>query len=108
MRFDGFDWDAGNRLKCVKHGVSVLEIEAVFHGHPAVYPDLGHSDHERRSKVIGRLQSGHWVFLVFTLRHRDGGTFIRPISARFMHAEEVAYYEKDTIRTEAHSDHDDR
>jgi uncharacterized DUF497 family protein len=27
MEFDGFDWDAGNREKCRKHGVSTAEIE---------------------------------------------------------------------------------
>ena len=27
----GFDWDAGNRAKCQKHGVSVAEVEEVKH-----------------------------------------------------------------------------
>lgn len=27
---DGFDWDAGNRDKCQKHGVSIPEIEHVI------------------------------------------------------------------------------
>lgn len=27
---DGFDWDAGNRDKCQKHGVSIPEIERLF------------------------------------------------------------------------------
>jgi uncharacterized DUF497 family protein len=31
---------------------------------------------------------------VFTLRIRGGESFIRPISARFMHAKEIDYYEK--------------
>lgn len=32
----GFDWDDGNREKCVAHGVSIAEIEGVFRGEPAL------------------------------------------------------------------------
>ena len=32
MQVAGFDWDDGNREKCRKHGVSLAEIEALFHG----------------------------------------------------------------------------
>ena len=38
---DGFDWDAGNRDKCQKHGLSIAEIEAFFLKNPKVAPDLG-------------------------------------------------------------------
>jgi uncharacterized DUF497 family protein len=34
MKFDGFDWDSGNRAKCQKHGVSIAEIESLFLGTP--------------------------------------------------------------------------
>jgi hypothetical protein len=27
---DGFDWDAANREKCSKHGVTIAEIEALL------------------------------------------------------------------------------
>lgn len=37
---DGFDWDAGNRDKCQKHGVSIAEIEAFLRGDPKVAPAL--------------------------------------------------------------------
>ena len=30
-RVSGFDWDEGNKSKCQKHGVSIAEIEALFH-----------------------------------------------------------------------------
>jgi uncharacterized DUF497 family protein len=40
---DGFDWDAGNRAKCRKHGVSITEIEALISANPRVAPDLKHS-----------------------------------------------------------------
>jgi hypothetical protein len=35
------------------------------------------------------------VFLVFTVRLKGGRRLIRPISARYMHAKEVASYEKE-------------
>ncbi len=53
MDFQGFDWDAGNREKCCKHGVSVREIEALFRGRPSVEPDLAHSALEYRFRAIG-------------------------------------------------------
>jgi hypothetical protein len=91
----GFNWDAGNRDKCRKHGLSQAAIEALFHGSIAVYRDPGHSRHEERLKAIGKTDDGRDVVIVFTLRDRGGQTLIRPISARYMHAKEVANYEKE-------------
>jgi uncharacterized protein len=34
MKFDGFDWDAGNASKGQKHGLSLAEIESVFLNEP--------------------------------------------------------------------------
>jgi uncharacterized protein len=34
------------------------------------------------------------MFVAFTFRERDGATFIRPISARYMHKKEIEAYEK--------------
>ena len=34
MDADGFDWDAGNRDKCQKHGVARAEIEALLLARP--------------------------------------------------------------------------
>ena len=34
------------------------------------------------------------VYIALTLCHRDGETFIRPISVRYMHNKEVEHYEK--------------
>lgn len=91
---DGFEWDRGNRVKCREHGVSVREIESIFAGPIAVFPDPAHSRDEERFKAIGRTERGRSVLIVFTLRTRDGIRLIRPISARFMHAKEIEYYEK--------------
>lgn len=90
----GFDWDAGNIDKCQKHGVSLPEIEAVFRGWVAVFPDLAHSDREKRFHAIGRTESGRYIFLVFALRGAATRTLVRPISARYMHQKEIRHYEK--------------
>ena len=93
--FSGFDWDEGNREKCRKHGVSVAEIEHLFRIGPlAVTPDPEHSQAEERLQGIGKTQQGRSVFLVFTIRVRDGERLIRPISARYMHRKEIKNYEK--------------
>lgn len=89
----GFDWDEGNRDKCQKHGVTIKEIESVFMGTPAIGPDGAHSTAETRFLAIGRATSGRHVFLAFAWREREGGWFVRPISARYMHAKEVQHYE---------------
>jgi hypothetical protein len=46
-------------------------------------------------KAIGETAAGRRVFLVFTLRDKDGKRLIRPISARYMHGKEVEHYEKE-------------
>ena len=89
----GFDWDHGNRDKCQTHGLSLAAVESAFRGPLAVFPDPVHSAAEERLKAIGRTGQGRWVFIVFTLRALGGETFIRPISARYMHRREVEYYE---------------
>lgn len=94
MEFEGFDWDLGNRAKCEKHGVSIAVIENLFSQPLAILPDRAHSQREQRLKAIGRTSEGRHVFLVFTLRRRNG-VLIRPISARYMHAKEIIAYEKE-------------
>jgi hypothetical protein len=91
----GFDWDDGNRGKCLKHGVSVAEVEALFTRPLAIRPDARHSGAEQRLLAIGKGKAGRGIFLVFTLRVRDGKTFVRPISARYMHKKEIEHYEKE-------------
>ena len=93
MRFDGFDWDAGNLDKCAKHGVSIGEIEALFMGSPMIEHDPAHSALEVRIRVIGKVGL-RWIFLVFTFRDDGDARLILPISARCMHRKEVAFYEK--------------
>ena len=60
-----------------------------------VLPDEAHSQSEVRVRAIGRTDAGRYVFLVFTIRERDGERLIRPISARYMHSKEIRHFEKE-------------
>jgi uncharacterized DUF497 family protein len=39
--------------------------------------------------AVGRNDRGRPLFVVFTLRTKDGKGLIRPLSARYMHEEEI-------------------
>ena len=99
-RASGFDWDEGNRAKCGRHGVPVDEIEALLAGDPLIAPDLRHSAVEDRLIAVGRNGEGRPLFVAFTLRARRGQTLIRPVTARYMHAKEIAAYEKGAQATD--------
>ena len=43
--------------------------------------------------AVGVLANGRHVFVVFTIREREGARLIRAISARFMHEKEIRRYE---------------
>lgn len=90
----GFDWDAGNRLKCTRHGLAIKEIEDFFRGKILVLGDEKHSRIEKRFIGIGRAGNGRPMFVGFTVRLVVGGVLIRPITARYMHAKEASRYEK--------------
>jgi uncharacterized protein len=102
MRVDSleFDWDAGNREKCQKHGLSVRDVESIFRGSLCVFPDPEHSSEEERFIGIGKTEEHRSVFVVFTLRRKGEAVLVRPISARFMHKKEIDHYEKETAKTE--------
>ena len=95
LKFDGFDWDSGNRAKCQKPGVSIAEIESLFFGIPLVAPDVLHSSKEQRFRAVGRTIKKRPLFIVFTLRHKEETLLIRPISARYMHKKEIKAHEKE-------------
>lgn len=88
-RAAGFEWDEGNLMHCRKHGMESAEIETVFRNGPRVAPDWKHASTEARFLAIGRTEEGRAAFVVFTMR----GDLIRPLSARYMHAREVAKYD---------------
>lgn len=91
---DKLDWDRGNWPKCGKHGVSKDEIAYVLAHNPMVMPDRTPQDAETRYNAVGLTQEGRHIFLVFTLRHKNGQRLIRPISARYMHQKEIDRYEQ--------------
>ncbi len=91
-----FDWDAGNRGKCQRHGVSLIEIETLLSGTPKIAPDLKHSAIEDRRIAIGRDSRGRAMFVAFTIREKDGRRLVRPVSARYMHRKEIERYEKES------------
>lgn len=91
MEIAGFEWDSGNWPKCGKHGVSRAEIEQVLLGEPTVMADPFQG--EPRLRAIGKTEIGRYVFLVFMLREINAQTWLRPISARYMHQKEVEHYE---------------
>jgi uncharacterized DUF497 family protein len=94
-RWAGFEWDQGNLAHCRKHGVSRPEIEDIFTRPVVILPDEGHSHTERRFRAVGRARRGRAIFVVFTIREREGRRYIRPVSARYMHREEIEAYEKE-------------
>jgi uncharacterized DUF497 family protein len=93
-KISGFDWDDGNRRKCLKHGVSMVEIEQLFEGAPRIAPDVAHSALEDRLIAVGRTLVGRALFVAFTFRIKGEAVFIRPVSARYMHRKEIEAYEK--------------
>lgn len=64
-----------------------------------MFPDPLHSAAETRYKAIGTTAEGRHMLIVFTLRNRGDAQWIRPISARYMHAKEVRYYAKEAAKT---------
>ena len=86
MRFDGLEFDGGNLPKCLSHGVSLEEIEALFRGGMVVVLDA-EINGERRLNGYGKV-AGRWIFCAFTWRGRR----IRPVSVRYMHKKEIKRY----------------
>ena len=91
----GFDWDDGNRRKCLQHAVSAEEVESLFLRPIMILPDQAHSSVETRFRAVGKTAEGRHIFLVFTIRTKEGERYFRPISARYMHRKEVQHYEKE-------------
>lgn len=66
-------------------------IEAAFSGDDLrIMPDPTHSHVEERKIAVAQVESRN-VFIIFTMRE----DLIRPVSARYMHKEEVEYYEQE-------------
>jgi uncharacterized DUF497 family protein len=83
-----FDWDDGNRAKAQKHGVTLAEIEDAMLTGPRGARSGALADRAavHRHRAYSR---GRHVFIAFC---RRAGR-VRPISARYMHAREIAHHE---------------
>jgi uncharacterized DUF497 family protein len=93
--FVGFDWDEGNAEKC-RQRIPLEEIEKLFtNSEILIAPDIKHSLEEVRYFAIGVSTQQRHILVVFTFRDKEEGTFIRPISARYMHQKEIEKYEKE-------------
>jgi uncharacterized DUF497 family protein len=82
----GFNWNDGNRENCQKHGVAIAEIEGVFKGAPQVAFDAVLKVMESRLLAIGRATNARYVLIAFAWRELESYRLIRPISARYLHA----------------------
>ena len=98
-KVSGFDWDESNRAKCRKHSVSLTQIEALFARNPRIAPEPKHSADENRLIAVGRTSTERPVFVAFTIRAKNGRRLIHPVTARYMHAKEIAPYEKESPAT---------
>jgi len=92
-KYDGFDWDEGNRGKnFLGHGVTDEEIEEAYSNDPYFqYKDTKHSEGEERWVAMAQTDRGGPLFMVHTIRNNK----IRPISAWPMGSEDRGeFYEK--------------
>ena len=81
-----FDWDDGNRKKCARR-VPLGEIEALIDDLRTLIAGDPYQG-EIRFRAIGRNLEGRPLFVVFTMREKNGELCVRPISARYMHRNE--------------------
>jgi uncharacterized DUF497 family protein len=58
LAITGFEWDAANLAKCQKHGISIVEIEALVMGQPRVAPSPKRGTDEARMIAAGRTDQG--------------------------------------------------
>jgi uncharacterized protein len=93
----GFEWDEGNVSKCQKHGLAVSEIEHFLRQDDnTIVADFKHSGQQEQRLIAAGMLGKKPVFVGFTLRSREGGIYIRPISARYMREKEAKSYEQKT------------
>ena len=78
-----FDWDDGNREKCARR-VPLEEIEALIDDPRTLIAGDPYED-ETRFCAIGHNAGGRPLFVVFTMREKEGELYVRPISARYRH-----------------------
>jgi uncharacterized DUF497 family protein len=88
VRISAFIWDENNSEKCLKHGLSLAQIEDFLLTQPTLIDDESHSDKEPRYIAFG-YYNDRFLFVVFTLRVNDKKLKFRVISARYARAKEI-------------------
>ncbi|HEY3623386.1 MAG TPA: BrnT family toxin [Roseiarcus sp.] len=78
-----FDWDDSNREKCTRR-VPVHDIEALIDDWRTLIAGDPYEG-ETRFRAIGRSSEGLPLFVVFTMREKNGELYVRPISTRYRH-----------------------
>jgi hypothetical protein len=73
-----------------QHGVTREALETAFAGEIVFFDDPFDASVEARYRAIAEDGSGRKL----CFRVRDGAMLVRPISARYMHAEEVEDYDR--------------
>ncbi len=88
VRISAFIWDEYNSEKCLKHGLSLAQIEDFLLSQPTLMDDDTHSDQETRYIAFGYFED-RFLFVVFTLRVQNKKLKFRVISARYARAKEM-------------------
>jgi len=88
VRISAFIWDQNNSEKCLKHGLTLAQIEDFLLSQPTLMDDETHSDQEPRYIAFGYYED-RFLFVVFTLRVKDKKLKFRVISARHARAKEI-------------------
>lgn len=83
-----FDWDSGNLLKNMKHGISWDNIERIFDLEVYLAGEIVYNGSERRWLVFGEFEQGQWALIVTTRSDQ-----LRIISCRKQSSAEKAVYE---------------
>ncbi len=99
MRISAFIWDEHNSEKCLKHGLTLSEIEEFLLSQPTLIYDETHSDQEPRYIAFGYYES-RFLFVVFALRVDERCLKFRVISARYAREKEIRrleVYEKEKV-----------
>jgi uncharacterized DUF497 family protein len=94
LEYDGFQWDEGNKNKIPQHGLTVEDVESAFYHIVSFSLDDRYDYGEDRFIAVCRLSTLRYVFISFTFRYVLQKKLVRPISARYMHMEEIKKYEK--------------
>ena len=77
-----FEWDPTKaKINAVRHGVQFETAQTAFDD-PNALVDLDDHTEEERRRLIGTIQDGSVLLVVYTERERDGEIVHRIISAR--------------------------